>query len=251
MKTQLEKFSEIIGIKKIPSEYEESLFLKTQKYCKYISWIPWLKMVAVCNSLSMYATKESKETLRNKWTNGSDIDLFIITSSKRLWIVRIIITIIFQLLWVRRHGKKVKDRFCLSFFITEDTMDLSKIAIENDIYLSYWITFLKPILNYDKTYERFITNNKALLDSGYFIQKDNLAYIKEYHKPKILNFIFENRFSSNILDAKNYILRKLFEPKTLRHKKKLWSPFWIVVNEDMLKFTDNDKRYDIRDRILS
>jgi len=41
-------------------------------------------------------------------------------------------------------------------------MDFSKIAIENDIYLFYWIYYLKPILNKDNTYECFIKANKSM-----------------------------------------------------------------------------------------
>ena len=78
----------------------------------------------------------------------SDIDLFVITQKNRLWTVRIIITFIFALFRERKTSTKHAGKFCLSFFITEETLDFSSIAIEQDIYLAYWIETLVPI--YDK-----------------------------------------------------------------------------------------------------
>ena len=227
-------FINLFWIKNKPSPYEVGLFTKTQKYCQYISWLPWLKMVAVCNSLSMYATKK-------EW---SDIDLFIITAPKRLWLVRISVTIIFQILWVRRYWKNIKERFCLSFFTTENAMDFSKIAIQNDIYLYYWIYFLKPIINRDSTYERFIKANKPLWISELNLNWDNKAYT--IRSPKYFNSFDK----SCILNIKDFILKKIFLPRTLSHKKRLWDPTGIIVNDDMLKFTDNDRRTEIRDKLI-
>jgi hypothetical protein len=42
------------------------------------------------------------------------------------------------------------------------------------------------------------------------------------------------------------ILKKIFLPKTLRQYKKLWKPFWVIVNDNLLKFHDKD----IREKII-
>jgi len=39
------KFKKLLNIKENPSKYELELFKKTQKYIKFISWIPGLKFV--------------------------------------------------------------------------------------------------------------------------------------------------------------------------------------------------------------
>ncbi len=231
-------------IKNHPNENEKALFLRAQHYLKYISWIPGLKMVAVCDSLSMYATKTPEEAKKLKWTQGSDIDLFIITAPNRLWYVRVVVTIIFQLLWVRRHWDKVKDRFCLSFFITENAMDFSKISIEKDIYLFYWIYFLKPIINKDQTYEKFIKANVTMWINNLSLHWDNKAYlIKTWSYIHLLD-------KCRLLNFKNWVLKKIFLSKTLKHKKRLWDPVGIIVNNDMLKFHDNDRRMEIRGLII-
>ena len=55
-------------------------------------------------------------------------------------------------------------------------MDLSKIAIKNDIYLSYWIYSLKPIINRNNTYEKFIEVNSWVAVDEEQIKK-NLIFV--------------------------------------------------------------------------
>jgi len=135
-------------VKSEPNDHENGLFLRAKKYISKIAWIPGLRMVAVVNSLSMYATHKD-----------SDIDLFIITAKNRIWIVRVCVTLVFWILGVWRKGEDISGNFCLSFFITEDAMDLEKIAIEEDIYLYFWIFHMKPILSSEDTYEKFLLAN--------------------------------------------------------------------------------------------
>ncbi len=234
-----EIFKKNLNIKEKPNEYELSLFLKTQKYMSFISWIPGLNFIWVCDSLSMYATKE-------KW---SDIDLFIITEKNKLWFVRILVTFIFQILWVRRYKNNIKHRFCLSFFITENAMDFSKIAIENDIYLYYWIYYLKPILNKNNTYEQFINTNKTLWIIAHILPEDNLKYLK-IQKFKNEEQQQKKKFVLSIFDFLNSFFKKIFISRTLNKKENLSNSSGIIISEDMLKFHDNDKRWQIRDRIL-
>lgn len=139
------------GAKDSPSEYELSLFAKAARYCKPLRFLPGIRLVAICNSLSMYATDK-----------GSDIDLFIVTKTGRLWLVRLLVTAYFQLLGVRRHGKKVAERFCLSFFVSEAGMDFAPFALENDPYLAAWLAHLKPIVDIGDTYQSLMTVNATI-----------------------------------------------------------------------------------------
>jgi hypothetical protein len=108
-------------------------------------------MIAIVNSLSMYATHED-----------SDIDLLIVTQPGMIWLVRFFATFILWSHGVWRHGEDVAGNFCLSFFITTDALDLSPIAIEDDIYLYYWIYYLKPVFDRDGVYERFARVNERV-----------------------------------------------------------------------------------------
>ena len=168
-KIEHEKFIKHFKIKNSPSNIEKEFFNKTEKYLKYISWIPWLKMIWIWNSISM-----------NCASKDSDIDLFIVTWPNSMWLNRIIITIIFQLLWVRKTANKHAWRFCLSFFATTNWLNFTNWKIEDDIYLYFWIIYFKPILNFDNTYDYFIKQNSKWADFDEYqdIIKKNKKYIK-------------------------------------------------------------------------
>ena len=150
-----EKLESILGVKKTPSPKEQEFFQRAESFVQYIKWIPGLRMVAVSNSLAMYATHEE-----------SDIDLFIITAPRRLWIVRTLVLLIAEILSVRAKPGDEAGKFCFPFFMTEKNLSLKEIAIENDIYLAYWIATLKPIFNKNYTYGRFMEVNRSFYEDA-------------------------------------------------------------------------------------
>jgi predicted nucleotidyltransferase len=126
-------FDAVIGAKEFPSEDELRLVERAKKYCRALVKFPAIRRIWVCNSLSMNAADAD-----------SDIDLFVETAPGRIWTGRAVTTLFFALLGVRRHGNKVRGRFCLSFFAAEGA-DFGKIAIPDDVYLSEWARRLVPV----------------------------------------------------------------------------------------------------------
>lgn len=162
------KFKNKFDIKNSPSKIDKLYIDKTIKYIKFVKYFPWLKMVAIWNSIAMNASNKD-----------SDIDLFIVTSPDSMWINRILFTIFFWLLWVRKTHKYHEWRFCLSFFATTNWLNFKDWKINDDIYLYFWIVYLKPILNYDDTYKKFLKANSSWADfSEYnYILKENEKHI--------------------------------------------------------------------------
>jgi len=223
-----EKFKEYFWIKKYPWKWDILYTKKTIKYIKYISWIPWLKMVWIWNSISM-----------NYSTKNSDIDLFIITSPDSMWLNRILITLIFTILRVRKTSKNHAWMFCLSFFSTTNWLNFWNFALKDDIYIYFWIIYFKPILNIDNTYELFIKENKKWANFDKYIDINNDSSTLINKKRNILIKIINNT------------LIKIFLPKTLKHYKELWKPIWVIINNNMLKFHNNDIRENIRKEIIN
>jgi len=209
---------------------EKELWDKVKKYMRYLKWIPSLRMVGVCNNLAF-----------GDIDGQSDIDLFVIAKKGRLFTVRLFVTVILYFLGVRRHGNKIAGRFCLSFFVDDSALDLKLIAIENDIYLSYWIKTMKPVVD-DGVSEEFLTANDWI--KGYFedgikleVDKSRLIYKKKY-LGKIIFFPFLSYFP--------WILERRFRKTQLRFirasSNKLKDKSGIVVNDHMLKFHNLDRR---------
>ena len=225
-------FKKYFKIKEEYSKEEKKYFDKAYKYIKYIKWIPWIKMIWIWNSLAMKSATES-----------SDIDLYIVTDKNAMWFVRIFVTFIFQIFWVRKDEKSRAGRFCLSFFSTIDWMDFWKFKIENDIYLYFRIVYFKPILDYNETYKKFLEINStwANFDDYKGIIEENKKFIKYKKNKKWSNIFFVWFFDK--------ILKKIFLPKTLNHFERIWKPYGVIINDDLLKFHNWDIRQEISKKL--
>jgi len=224
------KLEKYLGVKKIPWEHEKRLWGKVGFYNKYFTKVPWVLGIAVCNSLAM-----------NTAHKDSDIDLFIITKKNRLWTARICMTLLLTVLGQRKTRSKHKWKFCLSFFVTQDWLDLESIALWEDIYLSYWIDTLKPIINRQNIFEEFYRkNNKLLWKNTPWDEKNRTWELWKTH-----------RFSTSFWDYCEKLLRFIFFPRTKKSFQKLWKPFWVVISDTMLKFHDKDRRKEIQNIISS
>lgn len=225
------KFDKLLNNKSEESKIEKTFYRKTEKYLKFIKWIPWIKMVWIGNSISM-----------NSASKNSDIDLLIVSDKNKMWLVRILVTLIFQILWVRKNDKHHAGRFCLSFFCTVDWLDFSKFALKKDPYLYFWILYFKPILDFWNTYDLFIEKNKSWADFWEFkeIIENNRKYIK-YSKIPLLT-------REGLGVALNNFFKKIFLPKTLKHYNKIGKPYWIIINDNILKFHNWDIRKEIADK---
>jgi hypothetical protein len=99
-------------------------------------------------------------------------------------------------------------------------MDFSSWKLENDIYLYFWIVYLKPILDYNLAYQSFLTINSKWANWNEFndIIEENRKYIKY---SKITSDKNDVKKLSIIVKFLDKILKKIFLPKTLRQYKKL------------------------------
>lgn len=211
--------------------YKFSLFL--------FSFFPQIQMVALCNSRAMGEADEN-----------SDIDLFIITKKGNLWTARFIVTVLSFLLGIRRRNthwlekrspeyiKRTKNKFCLSFFISEEVLSLESIRLQpNDPYLDRWIYTLVPLVNKNATYEHFMESNWVEPTYSPVNPSWRIFCIKLGHI-----FGFLSLFES--------IIKKLWLLRTMKTYEKLGKPWWVVISDTMLKFHDNDQREVYRDTLF-
>lgn len=218
-------------------EMEKQLWGRVSKYLPWLGMVPFLKMVAVCNNLAFGRADEK-----------SDIDLFIVAKAGRLFIVRSFVSLVFQFLGVRRHGKYVSGRFCLSFFVDETAINLSPIAIKDDLYLALWCKTLKPVLD-DGTAGRFWLANdwcEKFFKNGDQFKPDyeHLLTGRLNWLAKFLEFVLKGRFG-------DFLERRLMVWQVKRAMKKaalLGTESSLVINEHMLKFHNVDRRAFFRDR---
>ena len=229
---------DIIKIRKEHRDFSVSKWKKALKIVNLIKFLPFVKMVALCNSIGYFNLNKE-----------SDIDLFIIIKKDYIWLSRFLITLIVQLSGKRRHGKKIEDRICLSFYITDNNLDIHSLQYEDDIYFYYWIIHLMPIFGYE-TYIDFMKENVWVKDRIINFSKNDpidsfVVYDSKFSKSfrlfleKLLNNFF-GVFLNNLL--KNLQLVKMSSKRSIVHDEKD-----VIINDDMLKFLENDRRKYYRD----
>lgn len=202
----VQAFDAVVGAKPERSEGENALIRRAEKFCRILVKFPGIRRIWVCNSLSMNAAD-----------GDSDIDLFVETSPGMLWTGRVMTTLFFSVLGVRRHGKYVKGRFCLSFFAVENA-DLGKVAVENDAYLYEWARRLVSV------------DGKELAGQP----------PESPSKPER---------PSALARGAEAVFKALFLPKTLREYERLGKPWGIVISDEFLKFHPEDRRIEIREEV--
>jgi hypothetical protein len=229
-KFDLEKFKSIIPVSDTPWKIDYKWLNKAENTIWLTSKVPWIKMIGVWNSVAM-----------NYSSQNSDIDLFIVTEKNRMRFVRVILTLIFTLFALRKTKNKHSGKFCLSFFATENWLDFKDILIEDDVYMYFWILYFKPIFVSWAVYDDFINTNRFSFDFSDYenILKESKSHIKFYQKPKK---------SAHFWWKIDKICKFFLEKKTLKTYENLWKPYWITISDDILKFHNNDKRKEIRQK---
>ena len=141
--------AEIVGTRQRRYRLAERKFLKARRFAAWARLLPSVRLVAVCNSLAL-----------SNADTGSDIDLFIVCRPGTLWATRLILAGALQLLGLRPRPGREADTFCLSFFLSEEKLDASGLALPGgDVYLLYWIAALVPVYDAGGVLEAFVSAN--------------------------------------------------------------------------------------------
>jgi len=209
-------------------------YQKAMHVTKLFRFIPWIKMIAISNVIGQDNVKEE-----------SDIDLFVITEPNRIWITRFVSVVMLKILGLRPKPNDVQDKICLSFFVSENNLNLKNLQIDNDVYFYFWLTNLLPIHNQNNIYKKLIQANDWLWEkmpnwsgnaemNAWMLKKENSIFYRD-----IID-LFIGGLDANL---KNYQL-KIMSPilKELMNKDTR-----VVVNDGVLKLISNDRREYYRD----
>mgnify|MGYP000870755076 CR=1 FL=1 len=143
----------IVKLRQYRKEFCAKRWHRAQKAAIALQMIPFIRLVAVTNSLAL-----------DNSNKNSDIDLFIVTSKGRLWTARILSVVLLDILGLNKNHRQISNQMCLGFFADTTYMDLSKMCkSKDDIYYTYRVAHMSPI--YDKqTYLKFIEKNHWLFE---------------------------------------------------------------------------------------
>ena len=88
-------------------------------------------------------------------TEKGDIDIFVIISVNRIWTARFLLLLHKYILKVT--NPEIGKKLCYNLFFAEDGLEIAKNK-QNE-YIGHEILQLKPIINKNDTYSRFINKN--------------------------------------------------------------------------------------------
>lgn len=187
-----------------------------KRYIKPVKYIPFIRGVALGGSQAMGLQKEN-----------SDIDLLIITDPQFMWLGRTLITAYFQVVGKRRHGEKIKNRFCLNHYLA----GAKELNEYKNLYTAYEYLRLRTLVSPHSIWQFKKANAVWLnffLPEFKITEPNNIKQSKaQYFLEKILN----NRFGLFL----EKILKNWQLPKIRKEK-------FIVVEEDELSFHPDSKQ---------
>ncbi len=226
----------LVELRKKRHNLAKDRWKKLRRIASILQIIPNIKMFAACNTLVLNDIKED-----------SDIDVFVIIKDGRMWQTRFFITALVFLLGQWRHKSNIANKICLSFYVTDKSLNLEWLAKKPyDPMLCYWVTFIYPLLDRG-AYGQFIEENE-------WVRKYVPNFIK--YNPNLLErkvdkiFIFDilRKSLEAILNTKIGDLVEKYFKKIQEGKMKKNSDSWqrddtdVIITDQMLKFHEKDRR---------
>lgn len=207
---------------------------KARRVTWWLSWLPWVEGVALCNSLGYQNARDE-----------SDIDFFIITKPNTIWLTRLIAVAFLKLLGQRPSIEHGRDTLCLSFYVTSDNLNLDYIALTNgDPYLTYWVVQLSPLFGRGAIWKRFFEENKwvaSILPNtmGYAENQTNWYYRSGREAKSVGSLVIKLDKFSKDLQIKKFS-KILYEQANLSGGN-------VIMTDQMLKLHTKDRRLFYRD----
>ena len=225
---------EIIKIRLARYSYAERKFRRARWVVRIFKFIPWIKMIAISNLIGSNNLKDDR-----------DIDLFVITEAKRIWMSRFFCAGIMKLLNMRPTEDCVRDKICLSFYISEENLNIQKFKLQleknqDDIYFNYWLIGLAPVYDRDKTYSKFMHENNWV---HFRVPNWLPAKISNYRIIKEDKFgVYRDMVDMLIGGLEGKVKKIQLKIVPDRLKKLMNKDTRVVINDQVLKLYFRDRR---------
>lgn len=224
----------IVETRKRRYRLAEKKFAKAARAARFLRVLPSVRLVAVCNSLAFSNADDE-----------SDIDLFVVTAAKTAWATRFLVVGALKLFGLRPDAGSRADKLCMSFFLSEDALDIGRLALPGgDTYLHYWIAGLYPIYDAGGIMEKFFAANSWIrrrLPAATPVRVSPLRLVPPAPRASRAFLAPLRAFEP----AAKRLQRAGF-PEKIRAMANLDSR--VVITDDILKFHVNDRRADFEKR---
>jgi len=206
-------------------------------FLKILAALPFVKAIFICNDVAYQNAPEA-----------SDIDIAIICSKNKIWTARFFSTLAMKLFRKRPTPETHENKICLSFYLTENNLNLEKIAYPNDIHFIYWLYQFLPVYGEQTLINDFFIANewtKKYLPN--MIQNKSNARWTINRRESLKKF-FEFILSGPIVNFLEKFLKKIQLAILPKHLLELSGQpnTDVIINDQILKFHDKDNRLEIK-----
>ena len=182
-----------------------------REVAKQLKRIPFVKLVAVTGSLSMFNAKRE-----------SDIDLMVVTRKGRLWTTRFLslLYLIINGFALRRWGdKNEENKICINMWIDETNLTWPKG--NRNFYTAHEIAQIIPLFDRDKTYQLFLSKNEWLKE--YWPNSIKIKKNKKNKKYTKTN-VFEKTFETFIFNLQKFYMKNKRTREVVNSKIAIFHP---------------------------
>lgn len=187
-------------------------FNLAHKTIKKLFIIPTVIFIGISGNLSMMNADKK-----------DDIDLFVITKKDTVWITRLLL--IFYLKILGRHRKRtdrdVADKFCLNMIVDEEKLSLTKNL--RSLYTAHEIAQLKPVMQRENIYEKFINCNKwiqSYMPNAYKeLKKQRVEESKKFLPARLIELFLDFTFLESLAKIfQTALIKKNLTKETIEDK---------------------------------
>ncbi|MDD2258153.1 hypothetical protein EOL72_00890 [Candidatus Falkowbacteria bacterium] len=209
---------------------------RAKKAARLFRLVPSVKLVAISNLIGHHNLRE-----------GSDIDLFIISSPGRLWLTRFFCAGLMKILRWRPQRDDKQDKICLSFYAATTGLAMDSLRLDGgDAYFEHWLMGLHPIYDKGRYLDYLHYKNpwlKELFPNSYLLRE---SFSADY-------------FSRNLLDRLLFSIANVAEPVVKKIQFKILPPALasqigkgtgVILSDHLLRFYLDDRRLELQNRYL-
>lgn len=226
----------VITVRKERQAFAARKWRKARRIAKLLAIIPYVRFVAVSNSLAWDNVRED-----------SDLDFFLVAERGRIWLARGCATAVVAVLRRRPRLNHTRDTVCLNFWTVPGT-PLRRVRLTEDIYLAYWLASLRPLYDEGGAGRRLQQANRWLdlsvpLPYSSRRRSDAVARLSQWF------LAVKHGCEAAVPAAAEGLaerLQRAIMPRALRDKE-LEPSSHVLLDREMLKFHVNDRRAEIRD----
>ncbi|MBI2617463.1 hypothetical protein HYW55_04975 [Candidatus Gottesmanbacteria bacterium] len=158
--------------RKIRQKYSLEKIRLAQKYTRILRIVPTVELVALTGALAVeFGTK------------NDDIDLLIVTKPGYIWTTRFFMTVLYEILGIRRHPneKSYSGKLCLNMYL--DTQHLEILTKEQNLYTAYELMQMKILWERNDTFRKILKENswvRKFLPNAWTLRQSSLLFNRDF-----------------------------------------------------------------------